>query len=430
MQNPQKIKKADIIVGIPSFNEADNIGYVTKIVDDGLSKYFKNRLTAIINVDNDSPDGTKDHFLMQKTKSPKVYISTPRGVRGKGNNFYNLFKAVKKFGAKVIIVVDADLKSITPEWIKLFAEPIIKGYDYATPIYSRNEYDGTITNNITFPLIYGLLGKDIRQPIGGDFAFSNKMAEHWLKQKWHETTKQYGIDIFMTMNAIFGGFKIAQVGLGTKIHKPSAPKLGPMFSQVVGTLLDNLVMNKGYWFRVKSVEKEKMFGRQKLEKPQALSVDYKAMKNTALYEFSINKEVLKKGLTWENYKKISEMYRRKDIRINADLWSKIIYDVIYTYDNTDLDRYLVEGLKPLYFGRVISYYKETMECDYPKCESAYIKQAKTFFKNREYLFAKYEKNGGLRKLLKLKKAGSKKKIVTKTKKKVQKAKKKAVKKRK
>ena len=42
MLNPQKVKKAEIVVGIPSFNEADNIGYVTKVVDDGLKKYFKN----------------------------------------------------------------------------------------------------------------------------------------------------------------------------------------------------------------------------------------------------------------------------------------------------------------------------------------------------------------------------------------------------
>ena len=79
-------KKVDIIVGIPSFNEADTISFVVKQVDLGLQKYFKNSKSVIINVDNNSPDNTKQVFLKTKTKTPKLYISTPPGVTGKGNN--------------------------------------------------------------------------------------------------------------------------------------------------------------------------------------------------------------------------------------------------------------------------------------------------------------------------------------------------------
>ena len=35
-----KIKKADILVGIPSFNNEDTIGHVMKAVRIGLTKYF------------------------------------------------------------------------------------------------------------------------------------------------------------------------------------------------------------------------------------------------------------------------------------------------------------------------------------------------------------------------------------------------------
>ena len=37
---PDKVKQADIIVGIPSYNEADSIGFVVEQVDKGLQKYF------------------------------------------------------------------------------------------------------------------------------------------------------------------------------------------------------------------------------------------------------------------------------------------------------------------------------------------------------------------------------------------------------
>ena len=102
---------------------------------------------------------------------------------------------------------------------------------------------------ITFAIHWytGLLGQNIRQPIGGDFALSQQVYQYLLMQPWHRTTKEYGIDIFMTLNAILGGYRIAEVGLGAKIHKPSAPKLGPMFFQVVSTAFTVLSKQRQRW---------------------------------------------------------------------------------------------------------------------------------------------------------------------------------------
>ncbi len=296
--NPYNVESADLIVGIPSYNEADNIANVVEKSNEGLRKYYPEFRSVIINVDNNSPDDTRRVFLNSVNTVPKIYISTPPGVKGKGNNFYNLFHTAVQLNAKAIIVVDADLMSITPEWIRDLAYPILnEGYDFVTPLYSRNEYDGTITNNICYPLIYGLLGKDIRQPIGGDFAVSARLARYYLKQPWHKTTRQYGVDIFMTLHALLGDFKVCQVGLGAKIHKPSAPKLGPMFTQVVGTLFETLLANKSRWEQLTTVQEIPLLGKRELDKPQALSIDYKSMKATARYEFNINREVLSRALS-------------------------------------------------------------------------------------------------------------------------------------
>ena len=60
--------------------------------DKGLDKYFGENDSVIINCDNNSPDNTKQVFLDTPTKAPKIYLSTDPGVKGKGNNFRNLFK--------------------------------------------------------------------------------------------------------------------------------------------------------------------------------------------------------------------------------------------------------------------------------------------------------------------------------------------------
>jgi len=105
---------------------------------------------------------------------------------------------------RACIVVDSDLRSITPEWVELLAGPIlIKGYDYVAPLYSRHKYDGTITNSIVYPLTRVLYGKRVRQPIGGDFGFSRRIAETFLtRDVWGTDVARYGIDIWMSTIAV------------------------------------------------------------------------------------------------------------------------------------------------------------------------------------------------------------------------------------
>jgi GT2 family glycosyltransferase len=86
VENPGRLEDADIIVGIPSYNEADTISHPTNIASTGLLRYFPDKKSVIINVDNNSPDNTKEVFMNTPTEVPKIYISTPDGVKGKGNN--------------------------------------------------------------------------------------------------------------------------------------------------------------------------------------------------------------------------------------------------------------------------------------------------------------------------------------------------------
>jgi glycosyltransferase involved in cell wall biosynthesis len=77
-----KSKKYDVVVGIPSYNESDTISHVTEVVGEGLEEYFSDKKCIIVNVDNNSPDNTKDAFLDTKTRIEKKYISTAHWYSG------------------------------------------------------------------------------------------------------------------------------------------------------------------------------------------------------------------------------------------------------------------------------------------------------------------------------------------------------------
>ena len=50
--NPQGVKKAEMVVCIPSYNEADSIAYPVMQADEGLTKHFADQSAAIIFFDN------------------------------------------------------------------------------------------------------------------------------------------------------------------------------------------------------------------------------------------------------------------------------------------------------------------------------------------------------------------------------------------
>ncbi len=390
-------KGVELIVGIPSYMEADTIGYVTRQVDLGIRRYFHNLKSVIINVDNNSEDDTRNAFLSIETVTPKEYISTPRGVKGKGNNFMNLFKTARSHSGtlKAVVVLDADLRSVTPEWVKHFTEPILKGYDYALPRYSRHQFDGTITNHICYPLLYGLMGENIRQPIGGDFAFSPRLAAYWLDQKWLPTTRLYGIDIFMTLNAIIGKFKICEVGLGAKIHKASAPKLGPMFTQVVTTFFDKVLSKKADWIGMPedNPKAKPLFGITKLDPPQELAIDIRDLKDKLRNEFLSREKLLKKYLSPYLYLNIRHMIERDHYDMDTLMWTQSVYQILYTFDigTPAMKKDIIEALKPLYFARSVTFDYETWKYRIDFAEELILHQAMAFSSQKPYFYGLYLK---------------------------------------
>lgn len=373
--NPDKIRKAEIAIAIPSYNEADSISYVARSVDKGLQRHFKNRKAVIINADNNSPDNTKDAFLKTKTKTPKMYISTPS--KGKGRNLINFFSEFENMGAEKGAAVDGDLKSIRGDWMRCLLSPAFKGYDYLTPVYYRSKYNGTITNSFCYPLVYGLFGMDIRQPIGGDVSFSKKMVRYWRKQKISEPVKGYGVDIFMTLCAIKSGFKLGQVNLGSKVHKSSDLKLDNMFLEVGRAMFDFLIDNENLWQKeVKSV-KPPLASRtkDKVRIPKFTSgmPSFKKIEEKVIYEFEDARKYFPEISSYE---------------ISNSLWIKINSFLFESYRKSRNKKAVMEALRTFYFLKVISFLKEVRNSTEEEAEAVIQKQAKEFFKERNLFLKK------------------------------------------
>lgn len=400
--NPEDVRQADLVVSIPSYNEADSISYPTTQASEGLTRYFSGISAVIINCDNDSPDNTRQAFLDTPTKAPKIYISTPKGVKGKGNNFKNLFRKVVELEAKAIVVVDADLKSITPEWIKHLAEPLFSDFSYVAPLYVRHKYDGTITNGIAYPLSRALYGRRVRQPIGGDFGFSGDLARAYLESDfWDDSVGDFGIDIWMTTLALNQGAQVCQSFMGRpKIHRPKDPaaSLGPMFRQVVGTIFAMMRHFESYWTRVKYSRPTAIFGfgLGEVEMPPKVEVDTQKLFHKFHDGFEQYRETLERVLTRDVYKKLLEIrgMRERLFAFPTDLWARILYDIAVGFRDrsSEIDR-MLEALIPLYYGRTLSFVKKTRRMSTLQAEEAIEEDCMTFEKTKPYLIQRWTGKG-------------------------------------
>ena len=385
----QDISDTDIMICIPTFNEVDNIDFVTKEISKGLEEFYPDYNPLIVDCDNGSTDNTKDMFLQVKTNVEKKVLETKEGEIGKGYALKMFFKLAQKSKIKAAATFDADLKSITPGWIKLQIQPILDGHDYTTPLYSRFKYDATITNHICYPLIYGLFCCNIRQPVGGDFAFSAQLIDYWLEKSfWTINAPLFGIDIFMTANAILGDFNICQVNLKSKIHnvKDPAKTLSPMFRQVISTFFKIIIDNPEKLKKFDKVKDIPVIGGKSLGKPQKFSIDIEATKSRFVRGFIRRRHIIKKCLSKEDYTKLRNMVHYDKIHIPSVWWAKIVYDYILAFKKHEKDSStILKSFIPLWFGRIYTFINETIDMSTRKAEFLIEKQAEEFFKQRNYL---------------------------------------------
>src|SRR2546429_3402517 len=147
-----RVRKADVLVGIPSFNNAGTVGHVARTVAAGLRTHFPDVNAVIVNADGGSRDGTSDVIASSTDGLPTItgaYVGPP----GKGSAFRAIFEVAAELGVHACAVVDSDLRSITPEWIGRLLSPIKGGAaDYGPPPYARHKLHGTITDQLADPL--------------------------------------------------------------------------------------------------------------------------------------------------------------------------------------------------------------------------------------------------------------------------------------
>ncbi len=404
LERIREIGQAELVVGIPSYDNAATIGHVVRAVQAGLARHFPQRRAVLVNSDGGSKDATREIVATADAGSPAaILVSHPveplhrivtpyQGVPGKGSALRTIFAVAERLQARACAVVDSDLRSITPEWIELLLAPVVtRDFDYVAPLYLRHKFDGTITNSIVYPLTRALYGRELRQPIGGEFGFSGRLAAHYLsKPVWDTDVARFGIDIWMTTTALADGFRVCQSFLGAKIHDAKDPgaDLTSMLVQVVSSVFDLMERYYERWSAVAGAEAVPLFGFPHGVGLEPVNVNLTRMLAVFRQGVSDLGEIWDLVLEPSTRAELAAHASAPDARFRFpdELWTRVVYGFALAWHRRVLNRdQLLRSLVPLYLGRTASFVLENHDSGAEQVESAIRALADEFVRQKTWL---------------------------------------------
>jgi len=272
----------------------------------------------------------------------------------------------RRLEARAIVMLNADLQSMTGEWLRALATPVLKDdYGLVLPLYRRHRYDGTLTQALVVPLMRSLFARRLAHPLAEEFACSGAAAHAFLERPvWETDLGRYGIEFWLPAAAIEGGLSVGQAVLGPRTvasAHPPAP-LGRTVGRVAGALFDLAEAFADHWLDTRGSEPVATFGAPPEPLAGGPAVDPSLMQQGFVQGVRDLLPVWERILAPDNLGEVLALSDRPIERFHFPdrLWTRVVYDFLLAYRARVVYRsHAAQSLAPLYLGRAASVILET-----------------------------------------------------------------------
>jgi len=367
------VGEVDILVGLPTYNNAKTVVPVIQAIQAGLLKSYPRERAAIINPDGGSNDGTPERVaeasISDVRHAANLYalrtlhsISTQYSrTPSTGMALRTILAAADLLRAKACAVVSPESSNLEPEWVELLLRPTYReNYDFVAPTYRRHKYEGLLIKNLVYPMTRALYARDVREPYASEFGFSGRLGSQFLGEEvWKHEVGRTGAEISLTLTAITSGYRICQTFLGTKVHADrSAADLVAAMRQTVGALFWSLEANFPIWSNSSEVQPVPTRGKPSevtLEPVRGNRKELREMFCSGVVELeSVLKSILSES-TMAALQQAAKL-REEDFRYSEELWAKTVYEFAASYHRSVINRdHIIQALVPLYRGRMFTF---------------------------------------------------------------------------
>ena len=373
------VGEVDILVGLPTHNNAKTIEPVIRAIQAGILKCFPRERAVIINADGGSQDGTPELVIRASIDDlwsvSKVYalrtlhsIST-RYASGPepGTALRTILAAADLLRAKACVVVSPDSTTIEPDWLQRLVLPVYNdNFDLVSPIYRRQQFEGVLMRNLLYPMTRAIYGYRVNEPYASEFAISGRLATDFLtKEIWNDEGSRLGAEIWLTITAITGKYRVCQSFLGTKAQTSrSASDLVAAMRRTVGALFLSLDSNFPLWSTIEGSQPVPTIGAQAEVMPDPVRVNRKRLREMFATGVAQLEPVFRSILSPSTLSELQRIATLEvpDFNYPADLWAKTVFEFAASYHKSVISRdHIVQALVPLYRGRTLSFLLENRD---------------------------------------------------------------------
>jgi glucosylglycerate synthase len=398
----------DILIGVPTYNDAKTVGQVVQAIRAGLLKYFPRQRAVIINADGGSRDGSQELVraasISDLQHASNVYalrtlhcVSTEySGGPSSSVALHTILAAAELLQASSCAVIAPDSTNIEPGWIESLLRPVTRdSFDLVTPIYRRHKFDGLLIRNLLYPMNRALYLRRVREPFPLDFAFSGRLGTHFLGQDfWSQEPGRIGAEIYLTISAIAGEFRLAQSFLGPRSHvEYAASDLVPAMRRSVGVLFWSLDQNGSVWQKQAESQPVPTIGPDHELSSEPLRVNRKRLHEMFVRGVAELEPVLGSILSQPT---LAELQRAAalpegDFRYSDDLWVRTTYEFASAYHKAVINRdHIVQALAPLYRGKAFTFLLENHDASPEEVESNVETLCMTFERQKPSLLEMWD----------------------------------------
>jgi hypothetical protein len=363
----------DILVGVPTLNNASTVVDVVRAAQAGIAKYFPRARALIFNADTGSDDGTPtlvrdattdDTGTVSASKPLRTTqrITTPyHGLPGKGSAMRMIFAVAELLSADAIVALDPNVTSITPDWIPALAAPVIDGHaDLVAPWYPRTPSDAPLMTQLVRPLVRAAYGWTLYEPLMGEFGCSPSFANHCLETSaWGTGAMPDGVDLWMATEALARGFRPAQSALGPRLLGPARkrPGLPDVFQQVMDAMGACLDLHADYWLSRTGAQPVPCFGALTSALDSGPRPDVTGMAESFARDVAALHPVLETILSAPTLAGVTAAAASAPRLVYDDgLWAATVFEFLLAYHQAVMTReHVTQTLLPLYLGRTAAF---------------------------------------------------------------------------
>jgi hypothetical protein len=258
-----------IVIGHPTYKNAENIGSLIQKDVEGLQRAFPDEHAAIVISDGTKNTGSDDVSVFNAARSTIEHLKDDAWAKthllyvfsvydgyeenrlpGKGSALKLVFNEFYQAETpEYLYLFDGDIKNDIGTWLQAYKK-ILADFEknfgqekpcFVTAKYARHFVDASLTRFVVSPLTT-LVGMFVPGGISGDILLNREAVHHEVTANWSESRYKYGTDIATTFDNIYHKTVIYEAYLGAKLHDiTDEAKLSVMPGEVIGSALERLL---------------------------------------------------------------------------------------------------------------------------------------------------------------------------------------------